>query len=258
MIDDILEYNESIYSSSKDIIVKDIIFDAYLTNRKLILENIADGKIFQYDIDLIKKYQAESDKDGNPSINFFVTGSQNKTKNLILKFASNNQLRNYERDQWINSLNKIRPSDTGIHNNISSQDNSIFKTCSFCGSSIKCESNFCHRCGAKLNYCSDNKPSELPEVRVSEKSAKVKPKYIKETKCTCNSCGNVFYYGKKEVWENRSKICDNLAKEASAASCCYCNPFINATKNENTITDFNRCPNCGSKNVTKEEISHEI
>jgi len=56
MIDDILEYNGSIYSSSKDIIVKDIMFNAYLTNRKLILENIADGKIFQYDIDLIKKY----------------------------------------------------------------------------------------------------------------------------------------------------------------------------------------------------------
>ncbi|MDD4127806.1 MAG: hypothetical protein PHV39_09015 [Methanomicrobium sp.] len=270
MIDDILEQNEKICLSSKDIIVNNNFFNAYLTNKRVILERIPENNFYKYNLTLIKKYIGEFDQDGNPTINFFVEISNTETRNLILKFGSYNNSKNYERDQWITALDEIKSSEVAGYKNpaiqlkaemqsgMSSKKDDFFEICPSCGNKIAGESRFCNNCGMKVNYCSKKNNIDKSLTMVSEKSTKIKPKIIKETKCTCHSCGNVSYYGKQEIWDNRTKLFDNIGKEASAASCCYCNPFINATKTKNIITDFNKCPNCGSRNIIKEEITHEI
>ena len=132
------------------------------------------------------------------------------------------------------------------------------ETCPFCGTIVNRGSKFCINCGSELNNSLDSESTQVQVKEDSKKSKRANPRYIKETKCTCNSCGNVFYYGKTDVLDNTAKLLDNAGKEAAAASCCYCNPFIDATKTKNSVRDFSKCPKCGSKNITKEQITHEI
>lgn len=269
MMEEFFEEGEQIYSSSQNLMVENLLCHAYLTNKRIILKSDSEDKIIQYNIDSISDYSTETDVEENPSISLLIIDPQNEIKQIILNFLVENQPRINERDDWIKSLDRlINPNfnnDEAILDIDDPEqsleilpDNSLLRVCPFCGIEINQGSKFCHKCGAKLNYCSDEELNGLPMRMVNSKSAKLKPKYITEIRTTCNSCGNVYYYGKKEIWENRSKICDNISKEAAAASCCYCNPFINAAKNKNTITDFGRCPKCGSRNIIKEEISHEI
>jgi hypothetical protein len=78
-------------------------------------------------------------------------------------------------------------------------------------------------------------------------------KYIQETRCTCSACGNIWYYGKSEVFESYSAKFRNAGKNMSACTCCWPLSYMNREK-----TDLNKCPNCGSKAVKKEQIIHEV
>jgi DNA-directed RNA polymerase subunit RPC12/RpoP len=80
------------------------------------------------------------------------------------------------------------------------------------------------------------------------------PKRIQETRCTCSACGKVWYYGKKDVYNNVSKQIRNAGKTISGASCC-CWPMSYMNREE---TDMGKCPSCGSKAVIKEQITHEV
>jgi len=89
-------------------------------------------------------------------------------------------------------------------------------------------------------------------------------KKIKETKCTCTACGNVWYYGKQELWENRGKRMQNFGKQMDNAGsdmmCCGgCLPaaFIPKQQQE-AVKDLNKCPKCNSSAVKKEEVVHEV
>lgn len=79
-------------------------------------------------------------------------------------------------------------------------------------------------------------------------------KKVEETRCTCTACGKVWYYGKREVYGNFSKKLRNAGKDISGATCC-CWPMSYMNREQ---TDLDKCPNCGSKAVKKEQISHDV
>ena len=77
---------------------------------------------------------------------------------------------------------------------------------------------------------------------------------IKETKCTCAACGNVWFYGKEEEKEKKLNQLHNASK---AMMCCSgCLPAL--LIKERGVRDLNKCPKCGSKAVSKEIVVHNV
>jgi DNA-directed RNA polymerase subunit RPC12/RpoP len=87
---------------------------------------------------------------------------------------------------------------------------------------------------------------------VTKKIPKIKT--ITETRCTCNSCGKVWHYGKQEQLESAGAAMHNLGK--SMTCCSGCAPAVLIP--DKKVTDLNKCPECGSKNIRKEQIVHEV
>jgi len=81
-----------------------------------------------------------------------------------------------------------------------------------------------------------------------------KPSKISETKCTCQSCGNVWYFGKTDQLENAGNAMHNLGKSLSC--CTGCAPALLIKDKE--VKNLKKCPKCNSKNVSCEKIIHEI
>jgi ribosomal protein L37E/DNA-directed RNA polymerase subunit RPC12/RpoP len=169
-------------------------------------------------------------------------------------------------------------------------------TCKNCGNQIKdIQSLFCDKCGTPLkksltekNYNSDipqskqkmNHSVETPKkyahiplvpgdskgrfsisdekisINTTEtlpKRKNIAKKRIQETRCTCLACGKIWYYGKSEVLSDFAAKTRNVGKDISACSCCWPMAYMSREK-----TDINKCPNCGSKAVKKEQITHEV
>lgn len=91
-----------------------------------------------------------------------------------------------------------------------------------------------------------------------------KTKQIKETKCTCNACGKVWYYGKEEALQNFGEKMESFGSSMSNTGkdmmCCGgCLPalFI-PEKQVKEVKDLNRCPECSSKAITKETVVHNV
>ena len=89
-------------------------------------------------------------------------------------------------------------------------------------------------------------------------------KRIKETKCTCKGCGNIWFYGKKEILENKSQKMKNFGAErhniGSDLMCCGgCLPALFIPRQQTTpLKDLNKCPKCNSSAVKKETVIHEV
>lgn len=88
----------------------------------------------------------------------------------------------------------------------------------------------------------------------AERIIKVAIKVIKENKCTCKSCGKVWYYGKQEKMEALSASMNNLGKSMMCCSGCVPALLIPNKKASN----LKQCPRCNSKNVTIEEVEHNV
>lgn len=93
---------------------------------------------------------------------------------------------------------------------------------------------------------------------------KRRKRVIKETKCTCMACGNVWYYGKKELWDNKGERLRNSANKldnlGSDMMCCSgCLPAIFIPRKQiKQVRDLSKCSECNSKAVHKEEVIHEV
>lgn len=89
-------------------------------------------------------------------------------------------------------------------------------------------------------------------------------KKITETKCTCKSCGHIWYYDKQAEREQKGKKWEALGNDMSNTGkdmmCCGgCLPAIFIPeKNKVEVKDLNQCDKCGSKAVTKEKVVHEV
>jgi hypothetical protein len=81
-----------------------------------------------------------------------------------------------------------------------------------------------------------------------------KVKIIKETKCTCNACGRVWNYGKKDMDEQRSAKLNQVGK--SLMCCGGCLPALLIPNKE--VIDLAKCPQCGSRNIKTEEVTYEV
>jgi len=90
------------------------------------------------------------------------------------------------------------------------------------------------------------------------------PRMVKETKCTCQACGNTWYYGKSEYLENLGQKMINSANRGSNLSndllcCAGCWPAAFLPKHQEIpVKDLNKCPKCNSTAIKKEEIVHQI
>jgi len=83
---------------------------------------------------------------------------------------------------------------------------------------------------------------------------KTKLKEISETKCTCEACGNVWFYGKSDEIAEKNKKIANVGK---AMACCGgCFPALLIKDKE--VIDLNKCPKCGSRAVKKEIVTHSV
>lgn len=261
------DHDETLLKESQNTEVKNHHFTAILTSKRFILKYQSSEENVSYKLDLIEKAISETDSENNPAINFSILVSPDNIQNLVLHFPQTTESRFGERDEWMQLLNQALLSKN-LQNNYQSDipNSSIIETnvpineitqlCSHCGSELEENSSFCSICGKPTNGKISGAPPKENRNR-DEKPGK-KPNFVQETRCTCFSCGNIWHYGKKEIRDNRSKKMDNIGKEAAAATCCYCNPLINATKTKTEITDFDKCPKCGSRNIKKEEITHEI
>lgn len=77
---------------------------------------------------------------------------------------------------------------------------------------------------------------------------------IKETRCTCQSCGNVYHYGKAEALENAGNSMQNCGKSMMCCSGCVPAVFIG----NKPVKDLKKCPKCGSRAITKEVVTHTV
>jgi ribosomal protein L7/L12 len=137
------------------------------------------------------------------------------------------------------------------------------KKCRYCGTENNLDAFRC-----KNDNCGEIFSSGVSNVSRGNKAQKV----IKETKCVCQACGNIWYYGKQEEWEIRSKKFENAAIEmknignslsgaGSSMMCCGgCFPAAFMPREQmaskNIIKDLNKCPKCNSSAIKKETITH--
>lgn len=77
---------------------------------------------------------------------------------------------------------------------------------------------------------------------------------INETKCSCKSCKNIWYYGKKEMIESYANDKFNSGKTMLCCSGCLPALFLTDKK----VIDHNACPKCGSRLIKKENITHYV
>ena len=88
----------------------------------------------------------------------------------------------------------------------------------------------------------------------SPQSTDKKPVEVRETRCTCAACGNVWYYGKEEVQKNSAAKMHQVGK---AMICCGgCFPALLIPNQE--VVDLDKCSKCGSKAVRKEIVTHHV
>ena len=81
--------------------------------------------------------------------------------------------------------------------------------------------------------------TELKEIKtkLAEKANEAGLEKRKETKCTCVSCGKVYYYGEAEMLRNTMNVLNFSIYSI------------------NQLKDLNQCPKCGSRAVKKEEVA---
>jgi len=92
---------------------------------------------------------------------------------------------------------------------------------------------------------------EREEARRKQELAK---KEIQETKCTCQACGHVWFYGKKEKVEQDSNAMANAGK---GLMCCTCSPLFLLVPDKKVV-DLDKCPKCNSRAIKKETVVHHV
>ena len=80
-------------------------------------------------------------------------------------------------------------------------------------------------------------------------------KQIQETRCTCQSCGNNWHYGKSEAIQNAANAMGNVGKDMTCCSGCFTPAGLMKNK---PVANLNQCPKCGSRAVKKEIITHTV
>jgi DNA-directed RNA polymerase subunit RPC12/RpoP/ribosomal protein L37E len=122
--------------------------------------------------------------------------------------------------------------------------------CPKCGKYYDATWKQCLQCGVPLEQ------KEVTGKSISEnfKKPKKPTRKIKENKCTCKSCGHIWYFGKQEMLDYTSATLSNAGKDMMCCGGCLPAIFLPEKK----AIDPNKCPKCGSKAFVKEEVVHEV
>lgn len=116
------------------------------------------------------------------------------------------------------------------------------KRCPHCAEEIKTEALRCKHCKTNL------------EGMVANPATPSTGKTIQETKCTCQACGNVWFYGKQDVTQNSANAMGNLGKSMMCCGGCWPALLIPDKK----VVNVNKCPKCNSAAVTKEQVTYAV
>ncbi len=110
-----------------------------------------------------------------------------------------------------------------------------------------------HFCGdqCKTKYQDKKKIDQLKEKEMKSQGK------IKEIKCKCNQCGNIWHYLEDDEKKLKSQAIGN---SMIAAGMC-CNPFGALYSNKSIdiqkeIDKMKRCPKCNSMDFSKNPIYH--
>ncbi|MDD4126793.1 MAG: hypothetical protein PHV39_03800 [Methanomicrobium sp.] len=110
MYSPILNPGEEIIRTSPDVIVKNVLFDAFLTNKRIIFvkktDDIYEKKELVFPINLVRKFDPKADQAGTPIIEFSIQKPSGEAGSLILKFTQTGDYRYSERDDWIEKLKR--------------------------------------------------------------------------------------------------------------------------------------------------------
>ena len=91
------------------------------------------------------------------------------------------------------------------------------------------------------------------------KNIEVKASEVKETKCTCEACHNMWFYGKEDSREQSSNKLHNVGKSLIVCGTCGtplgCLAWLIPDKK---VVDLGKCPKCGSRAVKKETVVHNV
>ena len=95
-------------------------------------------------------------------------------------------------------------------------------------------------------------------ARISEEEYDPKI-HVKEIKCKCNECGKVWHYLESEVKKLKDEQTKNACISVSTFGCIPSQAYFlgEAQKKEKQAKELNKCPNCGSWNVTKTVIYYK-
>ncbi len=101
-----------------------------------------------------------------------------------------------------------------------------------------------------------NNPPKKEEKPDKIKRPRKTTKTVRETKCICLSCGDVWHYNMADEFDQCANAMSNSGK---AMMCCGgCVPALWLPKREKGKQDLTRCPKCKSRSFKKETVSHEV
>ncbi len=115
--------------------------------------------------------------------------------------------------------------------------------CSQCGRLI------CSNCqsGIICTLCEQSNKTQQDKMRIAQQ------KTIRETRCTCITCGHVWHYGALEVLND---VGNSLSDAGTAMTCpCCCFTSFVPSKPKQAPS---KCPKCNSGNVTKERVTYFV
>ena len=112
------------------------------------------------------------------------------------------------------------------------------------------------------SFCSNECKNRFQDKKKQEKQKDVDMKskgMIKEVKCKCNQCGNVWHYLEED--EKKLKEQSNANRLVGCGTCACCSPFgVLFTNKANDLQreadKIKKCPKCNSTDVTKTQIYH--
>ncbi|WP_317136608.1 zinc ribbon domain-containing protein [Methanochimaera problematica] len=117
-----LKPDENIVRTSPDVIVKNTVFDAFLTNRRIIFvkktDEIYDRKELVFPLNLVKKFEPRADQNGTPLIDLSIQKPSGDVGEMIIRFSQKGDYRYAERDEWIEKLGILTPKNQSEYQRI--------------------------------------------------------------------------------------------------------------------------------------------
>jgi DNA-directed RNA polymerase subunit M/transcription elongation factor TFIIS len=111
---------------------------------------------------------------------------------------------------------------------------------------------YCGKCAGKKEKLKKEKEEKIIKEGYDPK------KHVKEIKCKCNQCGKVWHYLESEMKSIKSQQTSNACIGCGSCGSPTGAYFSNkAADLDRKAKELQKCPNCGSSDVTKTEVFYE-